>query len=79
MSNTQNPSPEAQTNQDTEELKELLTEVGEQAALRSAQKRKAVEEVLLQPDMLNLLEELVGDLSQDTEKTGKSNSDSDSK
>lgn len=79
MSNTQNPSPEAQTNQDTEELKELLTEVGEQAALRSAQKRKAVEETLLQPDMLNLLEELVGDLSQDTEKTGKSNSDSDSK
>ena len=64
MSKSQNPSPDTQTNQDTDkDLRELLTEVGEQAALRSAEKRKAVEEVLLQPDMLAILEELVADLS----------------
>ncbi len=74
MSNSQKPLPDAEMNQNSgEQLKELLTEVGEQAALRSAQKRKAVEEVLLQPDMLNLLEELVGDLSQDTEKNPDTN------
>ena len=64
MSKNQKPSLDTQTNQDADkDLRELLTEVGEQAALRSAEKRKAVEEVLLQPDMLNLLEGLVADLS----------------
>ncbi len=64
MSKSQKPSPEVQTNQDTDkDLRELLTEVGEQAALRSAKKRRAIEETLLQPDMLNLLEGLVADLS----------------
>ena len=64
MSKSQKPSPEVQTNQDTDkDLRELLTEVGEQAALRSAEKRRAIEETLLQPDMLNLLEGLVADLS----------------
>ena len=64
MSKSQKPSPDTQTNQDADkDLRELLTEVGEQAALRSAEKRRAIEETLLQPDMLNLLEGLVADLS----------------
>jgi hypothetical protein len=64
MSKSQKPSPDTQTNQDADkDLRELLTEVGEQAALRSAKKRRAIEETLLQPDMLNLLEGLVADLS----------------
>ena len=64
MSKSQKPSPDTQTNQDADkDLRELLTEVGEQAALRSAKKRRAIEETLLQPDMLILLEGLVADLS----------------
>ena len=64
MSKNQKPSPDTQTNQDTdEELRELLTEQVQRTVFRSAEKRKAVEEVLLQPDMLAILEELVGDLS----------------
>ncbi len=64
MSKSQKLSPDTQTNQDADkDLRELLTEVGEQAALRSAKKRRAIEETLLQPDMLNLLEGLVADLS----------------
>ena len=54
MSKSQKPSPDTQTNQDADkDLRELLTEVGEQAALRSAKKRRAIEETLLQPDMLS--------------------------
>ena len=54
------------------DLRDLLIETGQQTALRSAQKRKAVEEALLQPSMLKMLEELVTDLAKEQpEDTGE--------
>ena len=55
-----------------EDLRALLIETGQQNALRAAQKRKAVEEALLQPSMLKMLEELVTDLAKESpEDTGE--------
>ena len=49
-----------------DDLRDLLTETAQQTALRAAQKRKAVEEALLQPSMLKMLEELVTDLAKES-------------
>ena len=55
-----------------DDLRDLLIETGQQNALRAAQKRKAVEEALLQPSMLKMLEELVTDLAKEQpEDTGE--------
>ena len=55
-----------------DDLRDLLTETAQQTALRAAQKRKAVEEALLQPSMLKMLEELVTDLAKEQpEDTGE--------
>jgi len=48
-----------------DDLRDLLTETAQQTALRAAQKRKAVEEALLQPSMLKMLDELVTDLAKE--------------
>ena len=54
------------------DLRDSLTQIGQQTALRSAQKRKAVEEALLQPSMLKMLDELVTDLAKESpEDTGE--------
>ena len=49
-----------------DDLRDLLTETAQQTALRAAQKRKAVEEALLQPSMLKMLDELVTDLAKES-------------
>lgn len=55
-----------------DDLEDLLIETGQQNALRAAQKRKAVEEALLQPSMLKMLDELVTDLAKESpEDTGE--------
>ena len=55
-----------------DDLEDLLTEATQQNALRAAQKRKAVEEALLQPSMLKMLDELVTDLAKESpEDTGE--------
>ena len=48
----------------SDDLEDLLTEAAQQTAIRAATKRKAVEEALLQPSMLKMLEELVTDLER---------------
>ena len=54
------------------DLKDLLIETGQQNALRAAQKRKAVEDILLRPSMLKMLDELVTDLAKEQpEDTGE--------
>ena len=54
------------------DLKDLLIKTGQQNALRTATKRKAVEAVLLQPSVLEMLEELVTDLAKEQpEDTGE--------
>ena len=54
------------------DLRDLLTETGQQTALRAAQKRKAVEAMLLCPSMLKMLDELVTDLAKEQpEDTGE--------
>ena len=42
-----------------DDLEDLLTEATQQTAMRAAQKRKAVEDILLRPSMLKMLDELV--------------------
>jgi hypothetical protein len=37
-----------------DDLQDLLIEIGQQNALRAAQKRKAVEDILLRPSMLKM-------------------------
>ena len=55
-----------------DDLRDLLTETARQTALRAARKRKAVEEALLQPSMLKMLDELVTDLAKEQpEDTGE--------
>ena len=55
-----------------DDLRDLLTETGQQNALRAAQKRKAVEDILLRPSMLKMLDELVTDLAKEQpEDTGE--------
>jgi len=50
----------------------LLIKTGQQNALRAATKRKAVEAILLQPSVLEMLEELVTDLAKEQpEDTGE--------
>ena len=49
-----------------DDLEDLLTEAAQQTAIRAAQKRKAVEEALLQPSMLKMLDELVTDLAKES-------------
>ena len=54
------------------DLKDLLIETGQQNALRAAQKRKAVEDILLRPSMLKMLDELVTDVAKESpEDTGE--------
>ena len=54
------------------DLRDLLIETGQQTALRAAQKRKAVEDILLRPSMLKMLDELVTDLAKESpEDTGE--------
>ena len=48
-----------------DDLEDLLTEAVQQTAIRAAMKRKAVEEVLLKPSMLKMLDELVTDLAKE--------------
>ena len=43
----------------------MLIETGQKTALRAAQKRKAVEDILLRPSMLKMLDELVTDLAKE--------------
>ena len=50
---------------DGDDLEDLLTEAAQQTAIRAATKRKAVEEALLQPSMLKMLDELVTDLAKE--------------
>ena len=55
-----------------DDLEDLLTETAQQTATRAAMKRKAVEEALLQPSMLKMLDELVTDLAKEQpEDTGE--------
>ena len=55
-----------------DDLEDLLTEAAQQTALRAAQKRKAVEDILLRPSMLKMLDELVTDLAKESpEDTGE--------
>ena len=55
-----------------DDLRDLLTETAQQTAIRAAMKRKAVEEALLKPSMLKMLEELVTDLAkEEPEDTGE--------
>ena len=49
---------------DGDDLEDLLTEAAQQTAIRAAQKRKAVEDILLRPSMLKMLDELVTDPQQ---------------
>jgi hypothetical protein len=57
---------------DGDDLEDLLTEAAQQTAIRAAMKRKAVEEALLKPSMLKMLEELVTDLAKEQpEDTGE--------
>ena len=57
---------------DGDDLEDLLTEAAQQTATRAAMKRKAVEEALLQPSMLKMLDELVTDLAKEQpEDTGE--------
>ena len=57
---------------DGDDLEDLLTETAQQTATRAAMKRKAVEEALLQPSMLKMLDELVTDLAKEQpEDTGE--------
>ena len=56
----------------SDDLEDLLTEAAQQTAIRAATKRKAVEEALLQPSMLKMLDELVTDLAKEQpEDTGE--------
>ena len=50
---------------DGDDLEDLLTEAAQQTAIRAAQKRKAVENILLRPSMLKMLDELVTDLAKE--------------
>ena len=50
---------------DGDDLEDLLTEAAQRTAIRAAMKRKAVEEALLKPSMLKMLEELVTDLAKE--------------
>ena len=55
-----------------DDLRDLLTETEQQNAIRAATKRKAVEEALLKPSMLKMLDELVTDLGKEQpEDTGE--------
>jgi len=55
-----------------DDLEDLLTEAAQQTAIRAAQKRKAVENILLRPSMLKMLDELVTDLAKESpEDTGE--------
>ena len=55
-----------------DDLEDLLTEAAQQTAIRAAQKRKAVEDILLRPSMLKMLDELVTDLAKESpEDTGE--------
>ena len=57
---------------DGDDLEDLLTEAAQQTAIRAAMKRKAVEDILLRPSMLKMLEELVTDLAKEQpEDTGE--------
>ena len=57
---------------DGDDLEDLLTEAAQQNAIRAAQKRKAVEDILLRPSMLKMLDELVTDLAKESpEDTGE--------
>ena len=57
---------------DGDDLEDLLTEAAQRTAMRAAMKRKAVEEALLKPSMLKMLEELVTDLAKEQpEDTGE--------
>ena len=54
------------------DLRDSLIQTGQQTALRAAQKRKAVEDILLRPSMLKMLDELVTDLAKESpEDTGE--------
>ena len=53
-------------------MQDLLTETAQRNAMRTATKRKAVEEVLLKPSVLKMLDELVTDLAKEQpEDTGE--------
>ena len=55
-----------------DDLEDLLTEAAQQTAIRAAMKRKAVEDILLRPSMLKMLDELVTDLAKESpEDTGE--------
>ena len=55
-----------------DDLEDLLTEAAQRTAIRAAMKRKAVEEALLKPSMLKMLDELVTDLAKEQpEDTGE--------
>ena len=55
-----------------DDLRDSLIQIGQQTALRAAQKRKAVEDILLRPSMLKMLDELVTDLAKESpEDTGE--------
>ena len=57
---------------DGDDLEDLLTEAAQQTAIRAATKRKAVENILLRPSMLKMLDELVTDLAKESpEDTGE--------
>ena len=57
---------------DGDDLEDLLTEAAQRTAMRAAMKRKAVEDILLRPSMLKMLEELVTDLAKEQpEDTGE--------
>ena len=48
-----------------DDLEDSLTEAAQQTAIRAATKRKAVENILLRPSMLKMLDELVTDLAKE--------------
>ena len=50
---------------DGDDLQDFLAEAAQQTAIRAAIKRKAVEEALLKPSMLKMLDELVTDLAKE--------------
>ena len=55
-----------------DDLEDLLTEAAQQTAIQAAMKRKAVEDILLRPSMLKMLDELVTDLAKESpEDTGE--------